>query len=145
MSKPKQTTEVDFKVLAYYDKVRGLLHDAGRYAHSYKLRDNLDDEATRFKVEHVFVKYYDGDRRKLNDDIHFRRRQCFKDIVEISQLCARYGVHQIKDKEVLTDLLLSESRRAGWKKLINKYQKQNTIVSLQTIELEYRKTLNKAP
>ena len=54
MSKPKEPLEIDFTVLHFYDKVRELLADAGRYAHSYKLRENLNDKATRFKVEHVF-------------------------------------------------------------------------------------------
>ena len=140
----KEKVEVDFKVLNFYDKVRGLLSDAGRYAHSFKLRENLDDEATYFKVAHVFSKYYDSDPRKLNDDIHFRRRQCFKTITEINRLCAQYGMKQVNDKEVLTDLLLDEDRRAAWKRIANKHQKKNEVMSLQAIELEYRKT-KKAP
>ena len=52
----------------------------------------------------------------------------------------------VKDKDALVDLLLDEGRREGWKKLVNKYQKENKIVTLQSIEREYRKNLNnKAP
>ncbi len=123
--------------------MRGLLADAGRYAHSFKLRENLNDEATRFKVEHVLQKYYDGDMRKLNDEVHYRRRQCFKAITEISRICADLGLHQVKDKEVLTELLLDEGRRDGWRKLIKKYKNANKVVSLQAIEIEYRKERDK--
>ncbi|MBR3254588.1 hypothetical protein IKF88_02550 [Candidatus Saccharibacteria bacterium] len=143
--RPIEPVEIDFTVLNFWDKVEGLLSDAGRYAHSYKLRENLNDEATRFKVEHVLLRYYDNDPRRLNDEIHFRRRQCFKAVTEISQLCACLGLRQIRDKEVLTELLLSESRRKGWRKLIKKYKNVNQLVSLQAIELEYRKNLQKAP
>lgn len=147
MSKPREPLEVDFYVLDFYDKVRGLLSDAGRYAHSYKLRENLNDEATRSKVECVFREYYDGNMRKLNDDIHYRRRQCFKSITEVSQLCKKLGLHEVKDKEVVVELLLDADRRGVWKKIIKRVcLKQNRVVSLQAIELEYRKKrLKKAP
>ena len=118
--KPIEPVEIDFTVLNFWDKVEGLLSDAGRYAHSYKLRENLNDEATRFKVEHVFAKYYDNNPRKLNDEIHFRRRQCFRAIAEISQLCTGLGLHQIRNKEVVAELLLDKGRRKGWRKLIKK-------------------------
>lgn len=135
----KSNETCDFAVLQFYDKVRGLLSDAGRYAHSFKLRENLNDSATRFKVEHVFRRYYDGDNGKLNNEIHFRRRQCFRAIAEINRLCERNGIITVRDREALTDLLLDSFRREGWKKLIKKYQKRNCIISLQAIELEYRK------
>lgn len=143
MPKPKEVN-IDFAVLQFYDKVRSLLSDAGRYAHSYKLRRNLNDPATRFKVEHVLRKYYDGDMRKLDDDIRFRRGQCFKSITEINQLCQRRDIYPVRDKEALTDLLLDEVRRSEWQKIIKKLQKENLIVPLQAIEQEYRRS-NKAP
>lgn len=145
--KPIEPIKIDFAVLHFYDKVEGLLSDAGRYAHSYKLRENLNDEATRFKVEHVFRRYYDNDPRKLADEIHFRRRQCFKAITEISQLCVRYGKREVRDKEIVTELLLDEGRRSGWRKLIKEHKNANDIVPLQQIENEYRENLSskKAP
>ena len=143
MSKPKEPLEIDFTVLHFYDKVRELLADAGRYAHSYKLRENLNDKATRFKVEHVFCKYYDGNTRKLYSEIHHRRCQCLAVISEISRMCEIMGIYPIEDKEALTELLLDERRRDGWQKLIKKHQKNNEVVSLQALELEYRK-VNKA-
>lgn len=143
----KSQAPVEFAVLQYYDHVRGLISDAGRYAHAFKLRENLNDSATRFKVEHVLQRYYDGDMRKLNDEIHFRRRQCLKAMSEINRLLERSNMIQVRDKDALADLLLDEGRRAEWKKLINKYQKNNQIIPLQYIELEYRKnrTTKEAP
>ena len=144
MSKPKEVN-VDFAVLQFYDKVRSLLSDAGRYAHSFKLKQNLNDSATRFKVEHVFIRYYDGNMRKLDDEIHFRRRQCLKAIAEINRLCQRRNIYPVKDKEALTDLLLDETRRSEWKKIIKRLQKENLIVPLYAVEQEYRRKSNKAP
>ena len=69
MAEKSNETLADFGILQYYDKVKELLSDAGRYAHSSKLRDNLNDSATRHKVEHVFLRYYDGNMKKLNQEI----------------------------------------------------------------------------
>lgn len=143
MAEQSNVTLADFGILQYYDKVRELLSDAGRYAHSFKLRENLNDSATRHKVEHVFSRYYDNNMKKLNKEIHFRRRQCLETMTEINRLCERMGKMPVRDKDALADLLLDEGRREGWKKLVNKYQKENQIVTLQSIELEYRKNLNK--
>lgn len=143
MAEKSNDTLADFGILQFYDKVTELLLDAGRYAHSYKLRENLNDSATRFKVEHVFQKYYSGNMTKLKNDIHFRRRQCLATIAEINRLCDRMGIMPVRDKDALVDLLIDEGRREGWKKLVNKYQKENKIVTLQSIEKEYRKNLNK--
>ncbi len=146
MKKKPEESLLDFVVLQFYDEVRNLLSDAGRYAHSYRLYENINDSATRFKVEHVLQKYYNGNVRKLKDDIHFRRRQCSKSISEINRLCERIGIVRVRDKDALIDLLLDEGRRAGWRKLIDKYQRENLIVPLQKIEMDYRKQLNeKAP
>ena len=146
MSKPNVPCEIDFYVLEFYDKVRGLIADAGRYAHSYKLRENLNDEATRFKVEKVFFEYYDGNMRKLNDEIHYRRRQCFKAITDVSQLCKKLGLHEVKDKEVVAELLLDADRRSVWKKILKRVcLKHNKVISLQAIEMEYRKKRAVAP
>lgn len=146
MAKKSNVREIDFEVLEFWDAVRGLLSDAGRYAHSYKLRENVSDSATKFKVEHVFARYYDSDMRKLNDDIHFRRRQCSKAITWINELCNRLKMRDVSDRDALIDLLLDGDRRDGWKKLIKKYEKNNQVVSLQRVELEYRENLaKKAP
>lgn len=141
--KPKVPVEIDFGVLDFYDRVEELLSYAGRYASGFKLRENLKDETTRHKVECAFERYYDGDMRKLDDSIHFRRCQCFGAIDKISRFCASYGIHQVKDKEILTDLLLDEYRRKGWRKLVKRHKYANQIVSLQVIELEYRASSQK--
>ena len=56
--KSKAPIVISFEVQEYWDKAQEIVKLAGAYAALEKLRVNLEDEATRWKVQRVLTRYY---------------------------------------------------------------------------------------
>ncbi len=134
----KEPILVSFETQEYWDKAQKLVKEAGAYASAEKLRINLEDEATRWKVKRVLTRYYEGDETILRNAIHFHRREVMKVIREFNLLAANNGKHEITKPDSLINLLLDEERRRKYKSFIEKHRKKNEIVDLQKVEMEYR-------
>jgi len=136
--KSKEPIVISFYTNEFYDKILELVKAAGAYASAVKLHENLEDEATAWKVQGVLTRYYEGDMGILRDTIHFRRRECGKIIRELNTLNRNNGIREIIKPDSLINLLLDEIRRRKYVQLANKHRKKDEIVDLRVIESEFR-------
>ncbi len=139
MSKSKKAPIViAFETQEYWDKAEEIVKKAGVYASARKLQVNLEDEATRWKVQRVLTRYYEGDEKLLRDAVHYRRREVANAIREFNILAANNGKHEVTKIDSLINFLLSEDRRRKYINFCEKHRKKNEIVDLQKVEMEFR-------
>lgn len=131
-------TVISFETQEYWDAVQNIVKAASVYAAAEKLRANLEDEATAWKVRGVLTRYYAGDMNKLRDSIHFKRREAANAIRKFNTIAANNGKHQVTKPDSLINFLLDETRRRKYENFSEKHRKKNEIVDLQQIEMEYR-------
>lgn len=139
MSKSKKAPIiVSFETQEYWDLARDIVKKAGVYASAEKLRDNLEDEATAWKVNRVLTRYYEGDMKVLRDSIHFKRREVNEAIRKFNTAASANGKREVTKLDSLINLLLDETRRRKYENFCEKHRKKNEIVDLQQIEMEFR-------
>ena len=143
MAKSKAPVVVDFETQEYWDKAQEIVQKAGVYASAEKLRRNLEDEATRWKVVEVLERYYENDEGFLADSIRFKRREIRQAIRDFNVLASQNGRHEITKPDALIALLMNEERRRKYKAFIEKHRKKNKMVDLQQIEMEFREWRNR--
>ena len=143
MAKSKAPVVVDFETQEYWDKAQEIVQKAGVYASAEKLRRNLEDEATRWKVEEVLERYYENDEGFLKDAIRFKRREICQAIRDFNILASQNGCHEVTKPDSLIALLMDEERRRKYKAFCEKHRKKNEIIDLQQIEMEFREWRNK--
>jgi len=136
--KSKEPIIISFEVQEYWDKAQEIVKLAGAYASAEKLRVNLEDEATRWKVQRVLTRYYEGDENLLRDTIHYRRRQVMNAIREFNTIAANNGRLEISKPNSLINFLLDEDRRRKYINFSEKHRKKNELVDLQRVEMEFR-------
>ncbi len=136
--KSKEPITISFETQEYWDKAQEIVKKAGAYASAEKLRINLDDEATRWKVTRVLTRYYEGDENLLRSTIHHKRREVMKAITEFNTLAANNGHLEVTKPNSLINLLMDEDRRRKYKAFCEKHRKKNEMVDLQKVEMEFR-------
>lgn len=134
---PTKNIQASRATIAYWETAKTLLEKVGRYISADKLRANLEDESTAWKVSGVFHRYYNGSDAALYKAI-VGYKNAFNSVVKRFNIqCQIVGVRGITDSGRLFELLKDESRRKYYRRAIDKRLKADEVVSLQTIEKEY--------
>ena len=138
MATKKKTTHVTKETKEYWNKVKELLDISGDYAAAIKLRANLLDSSTFFKVEHVLNDYYDGKMSNLEDAIICLAEKFFTKLEKFNIYCLTKGLPTVTKPDTLFSLLFNNDRRRFYRNSVEKGLKANMIVPLQIIEMNYR-------
>ncbi len=141
MSNYKQPSR---KTVKFYESERELLKYAGEHALIYRLRKNLLDPAKNWMpdLKKVFKVYFDNNWGKLNDQYERKKQRCLRQIETVNEQCNCACVAPIAEPEKLIKQLLSPDYRRFWKKMINRLEKNDVIVSPQDIRREYYREKN---
>lgn len=134
---PKKTTDlkVSPKECAHYWKLaKELVDAAGTYASRVKLKNNLLDSSTSWKVQNVLSEYYDGRMSSLDDAVGQARADFLIKVKKLNLECTTYKLRQITKPDALLALLLNESKRASFKGKIKTRLKNGVICPLQDFE-----------
>lgn len=123
-----------------YDLALDLIKCVGKYAWAVGLRDNLEDDSTRHKVEPTLQSYFHGDIEKLNSSIGARKGRCYTAIKRFNFFCGKHGIILVSNKDRLIELLLDPHRRQAWNRYIKQHEKAGTTFSLQDLERKYQKS-----
>lgn len=148
--KSKFTKKTSTKTRKFYNEVRRLLSYAREFHKHDKFCEELynqplrsEDDKKKSNIQLEFEEYYAGDIDILNEMIETRRELVIYQIKLVNDLCRKYRLRQVKDQEKLIKYLSSKKRQKVWEKIIKRYLKDDKIVSLQAIEVEYQKSLNR--
>ena len=129
----------------YWEQVQQLLDVAGKYSNAVKLRENLKDESTAWKVEAVFNRYYGGSSLALDQKIKSSKTFFFKLIPAFNVICRLKKLPEIKRPETLFNLLTTSPKRLKYyRRQTKRFLDRKEIVALQTIETEYRRKKEEA-
>ena len=140
MSKPKNLEPINPTVARYYDLCRELISQiGGPYGKAYKLRENLLDENTKFKVEHVLEQFYGGSMQRLHERISSTYSYTLQLIEQFDYFCKLNDIMQIKNPDAFIRLMLEKDRRDFFKSRFKFYEKRNILISLANIEREYER------
>lgn len=123
----------------YFQQMRDIVSQvANKYGRAYYLKENLLDSSTRFKVEHVLEKTYDGKMSNLQSRIDATYAYSIKMINYLNYLCKLHNVTAVDDPKKLIELLLDKNRRAFYRKRIDFYEKRDQLISFADLEHEWR-------
>ena len=131
---PKKATDIVVVSKAcqeYWGMAKNLVDEAGTYAGRIKLKNNLLDSSTAWKVKGVFAEYYSGQMANLDNRIAEAKYNFLAKVEKMNVLCKSNGVTTIKNPEALLNLLLSESKRNSFKGKIKTRLKNGEICPLQ--------------
>lgn len=128
------TTTVPSKAAKeYYAAAKAVIDAAGDYAAAIKLKNNLLDRSTAWKVEDVFDEHF-GSMKNLNDAIKCRKDFFEAKVEKFNVLARQNGVYQVTKPDALLNILLSERKRSSYKGKIKTRLKNDKIEPLQSFE-----------
>ena len=109
---PSVTSLAEFDVVddysEYWSAAIDLVNAWARFQGKRKLYGNSDREGARYKVEHVIIRYYDGDVGKLLRHEHSLAVALNYALVGFERQCSRYNVGSVNI--VWLELHLQEDR-----------------------------------
>lgn len=119
----------------YWSSVKEVIDTAGSYAWAVKLKENLENPDTAWKVESVFRKNFDSDMARLDDAIRRRRGDFYKKVAELNVSCRQNGLRTVKKPDtLLDDYLIFPSKRTSYKGKMDRKKKKGIICPLQDFE-----------
>jgi len=133
--------EISEEVNDFYDEIAYLLKEVGDYVRAVKFQANVKNNpevSWKPEVQKVYAKYYDGSYAKLESSIRRKKKNCLDAIDLINAYCRDAGVMCVRKPTKLFELLQGGKRRKFWRSAAEKHRRQNEIVSLQSLEREYR-------
>ena len=134
MAKKSTDVIVSKRTEMYWQAVKDVIDAAGEYAYATKLKDNLLDEDTRFKVQGVFEDspVYQGDMDKLERAILDKEKKYCDKVAWLNLLCGQYGLMKVtKPEKLLKGYLLDKNLRRSFKSKAKRWRKKNEIRCLQ--------------
>ncbi len=126
------------KTKEYWEKVTEILDTSSDYVSMIKLRANLVDPVTAFKVQHVLDEYYEGKMSHLYDAIATVAEKFFAKVEKLNIYCCSEGLPIVAKPDILFNLLTNNERRKYYRDSVKKGLKTNIIIPLQVIEMNFR-------
>lgn len=140
MATKKRTKNVtkSGKSTQYWDTVDEILKISENYTKRKKLRVNLLDPSTAFKVQHVLDNYYGGKMSNLVDAIATDAESFYAKVEKINICLLSKGLITIRDSDKLLELLIDNDRRNFYRKKVDEEREADMIIPLQILEANYR-------
>ena len=135
---PTKNINPSATTISYWSVAKDIVDYVGKYLSADKLRVNLEDESTAWKVNGVYHRYYDGNSAKLCRAILDHKEGFKRSVRKFNRYCEAFGLTGVKDSDRLFELLQDEKRRKFYRRKIMAKLQKDEIVSLQVIEKEYR-------
>jgi hypothetical protein len=132
------TTSKSGNTAQYWDMVDEIIEVSKKYTQKIKLRANLLDPSTAFKVQHVLDNYYGGRMSNLVEAIGEDAECFYAKVVKINNFLLSEGLPTIKDSKKLLELLINTERRGYYRKKAEGGRKTDIIIPLDVIEMNYR-------
>ena len=126
------------KSTQYWDTVDEILKISENYTKRKKLRVNLLDPSTAFKVQHVLDNYYGGKMSNLVDAIATDAESFYAKVEKINICLLSKGLTTIRDSDKLLKLLIDNDRRNFYRKKVDEGREADMIIPLQILEANYR-------
>ena len=134
---PTKDIKASAATVSYWNMAKEIIDCVGKYLQADKLRANLEDESTAWKVKGVYHKYYDGNSAKLCQAILDSEEGFKRAVRKFNRRCEISGMTAVKRPDVLFELLKDEKRRQFYRRKIERRLQKDEIVPLQTLEKEY--------
>ncbi|MBR3253589.1 hypothetical protein IKF85_02665 [Candidatus Saccharibacteria bacterium] len=130
---PKQATNITISKACqdYWQAAKEVVDEAGTYAGRVKLRNNLLDSSTAWKVQDVLVKYYNGRISSLDNEIQRAHDDFIAKVEKLNVLCLGNNIETIKYPEKLLYFLLPAANRKSFNGKIMTRLKNGVICPLQ--------------
>ena len=123
----------------FWEAAGTVITDAEEYSRVVKLRNNLNDETTAFKVQPILDEYFNGSMNCLCERIAFWERQFYVGVEKFNVYCRMYRIHPVNDPRALLDLLLDPRRRKSYRGRIKTKEANCQICPLQYFEVARRR------
>ena len=117
----------------YWRLVEKLVDGVGLVESRKKLRKNFEDSATRFKVQDVMNKYYDGKIERLESSIRQQIERNRKTLAQIDKILSRNGLNTVTQKTALAIFLKENRHRKTMKRIAERNRRDSVIMSLDKI------------
>lgn len=124
--------------MAYWNSAKKIIGVVGKYVSADKLRVNLEDESTAWKVQRVFSQYYGSSSAALYKTISNYKSSFDKAVRVFNMQCQMMNVIGVVNADNLFELLKNEKRREFYMRVIGRKLKADEVVPLQEIEKQFR-------
>ena len=134
----KEHIEISNSCKEYWYAVSEVIDAAGSYAAAIKLRANLLDPNTAWKVKHVLEDSFCNSMANLNKAIAYREDTFYGKVEKLNILCRLNCINTIQKPRVLLDLLISEKRRRSYRDKLSRRLEKGIICPMQDFETRGR-------
>lgn len=119
----------------YWKAAREVVDAAGDYAAAVKLRANLLDKTTAWKVKHVLKNHYGGSMANLEDAISCRLNVYYAKVDKLNIQCRQLNLHTVTKPDAFLNILMAENKRQSFRGKIERRLNKDLVCSLQSFEM----------